>query len=72
MNKGARHIARGARIFVIAPGAAEVFAFVDNLEVGDTFVLEVDRGADAAETRADDEYVENCVFHKSSAAMPFY
>ena len=62
-NEGERvemrlHIARAARIGVIAPDAADVAGAFEDNEVVDAFLLEPDGGADSTEAAAD-----NCDLH---------
>ena len=51
----AGHVARGAGVGVLAPGAAHGVALVDDQEVGEAVLVELDRGAEAREAGSDDE-----------------
>ena len=53
----AGHVARGARVGVVAPGAADGAALVDDEEVAEPVLVELDGGAEAREPGADDERV---------------
>ena len=54
----ARDVAGRAGVGVVAPGAADVGALLDDDEVGLAVLLELDRGAEAGEAGADDEVVD--------------
>jgi hypothetical protein len=51
----ARHVAGGARVGVVAPGAADGRALVDDQEVTQAVLVELDRGAEPGEAGTDDE-----------------
>ena len=52
----AGYVARRAGVGVVAPGAPDVVAPVDHQEVGQTGLLQLDRGAEAGEPGADHEH----------------
>ena len=54
----ARHVAGGAGVGVVAPGAADVGALLDDQEVGLAVLLQLDRRAEAGEPGPDDQVLD--------------
>ncbi|MNI49749.1 hypothetical protein D3C73_1043740 [compost metagenome] len=52
------HVDRGARVGVLAPGAAEEIPSFQQAKVGDAGLEQIDRRALAAKTAADDQYLK--------------
>jgi hypothetical protein len=64
----ARYIAGGARVGVVAPGAADLGGLLDHEEVALAVLLELDRGAKSREPGTDDEMVDLLVSRTHSHA----
>jgi hypothetical protein len=54
----AGHVAGGARVGVVAPGAADGLTLVDHDEVGDAGLVELDRRTETGEAGAEDEHAD--------------
>jgi hypothetical protein len=54
-----RHVTRGARIRVLAPGTADALALLEDEEVMKARLAELDTRAQSGEPRADDDRIED-------------
>ncbi|MNG11206.1 hypothetical protein D3C84_947270 [compost metagenome] len=70
------HVDRGARVGVLAPGAAEEIPPFQQAKVGDAGLEQIDRRALAAETAADDQHLKGLhgppVQHRESTLTFMY
>src|ERR1700753_4303233 len=66
--RGGRDVHSDTRVMVDVPSAAEVILAVENDEVVEPEALELDRSADAAETRTDDDGVKTVRVHSLTPA----
>ena len=63
------HVARAARVGVVAPGAAEVVGLLEDEEVVDPGLLQTDRHAEPGEAAADDHYPVTLNLHRQGLSV---